>query len=120
VEGGLYSPFARIGIAQNTCWVRFDAHSQRGTQSSNPVPSSGESAANLISSIALNAPPPGPAVPRSERICCGTEGSNPSPSSGESANFWFLSAEPAYLHEITVFPNGKHDDQVDSTAQFRD
>jgi predicted phage terminase large subunit-like protein len=23
-----------------------------------------------------------------------------------------------YLHEITVFPNGKHDDQVDSTAQF--
>ena len=26
----------------------------------------------------------GPAVPRSERICCGTEGSNPSPSSGES------------------------------------
>jgi hypothetical protein len=27
----------------------------------------------------------GPAVSRSERICCGTEGSNPSPSSGESA-----------------------------------
>ena len=26
----------------------------------------------------------GPAVPRSERICCGTEGSNPSPSSSES------------------------------------
>ena len=26
----------------------------------------------------------GPAVPRSERICCGTEGSNPSPSTGES------------------------------------
>jgi hypothetical protein len=25
-----------------------------------------------------------------------------------------------YLHEITVFPNGKHDDQVDSTAQFLD
>ena len=23
-----------------------------------------------------------------------------------------------YLHEMTVFPNGKHDDQVDSTAQF--
>ena len=22
-----------------------------------------------------------------------------------------------YLHELTVFPNGKHDDQVDSTAQ---
>ena len=30
----------------------------------------------------------GPAVPRSERICCGTEGSNPFPSSEESgANF---------------------------------
>ena len=25
-----------------------------------------------------------------------------------------------YLHEKTVFPNGKHDDQVDSTAQFLD
>ena len=25
-----------------------------------------------------------------------------------------------YLHEITVFPNGKHDDQVDATAQFLD
>ena len=23
-----------------------------------------------------------------------------------------------YLHELTVFPNGRHDDQVDSTAQF--
>jgi len=23
-----------------------------------------------------------------------------------------------YLHEMTVFPNGKHDDQVDSTPQF--
>jgi predicted phage terminase large subunit-like protein len=23
-----------------------------------------------------------------------------------------------YLDEMTVFPNGKHDDQVDSTAQF--
>ena len=23
-----------------------------------------------------------------------------------------------YLHELTVFPKGKHDDQVDSTAQF--
>jgi predicted phage terminase large subunit-like protein len=23
-----------------------------------------------------------------------------------------------YLHEMTIFPNGKHDDQVDSTAQF--
>jgi len=23
-----------------------------------------------------------------------------------------------YLHEMTVFPNGKHDDQVDATAQF--
>ena len=26
----------------------------------------------------------------------------------------------AYLHELTVFPKGKHDDQVDSTAQFLD
>jgi hypothetical protein len=25
-----------------------------------------------------------------------------------------------YLHEMTVFPRGKHDDQVDSTAQFLD
>ena len=25
-----------------------------------------------------------------------------------------------YLHEISVFPNGKHNDQVDSTAQFLD
>jgi predicted phage terminase large subunit-like protein len=25
-----------------------------------------------------------------------------------------------YLHEMTVFPNGKRDDQVDSTAQFLD
>ena len=25
-----------------------------------------------------------------------------------------------YLHELTVFPNGKHDDQVASTAQFVD
>jgi predicted phage terminase large subunit-like protein len=25
-----------------------------------------------------------------------------------------------YLHELMVFPNGKHDDQVDSTAQFLD
>ena len=25
-----------------------------------------------------------------------------------------------YLHEMTVFPNAKHDDQVDSTAQFLD
>jgi hypothetical protein len=25
-----------------------------------------------------------------------------------------------YLHEVTVFPNGRHDDQVDSTAQFLD
>jgi hypothetical protein len=25
-----------------------------------------------------------------------------------------------YLHELTVFPSGKHDDQVDSTAQFLD
>jgi hypothetical protein len=25
-----------------------------------------------------------------------------------------------YLHEISVFPRGKHDDHVDSTAQFLD
>jgi hypothetical protein len=25
-----------------------------------------------------------------------------------------------YLHELTLFPNGKHDDQVDSTAQMLD
>jgi predicted phage terminase large subunit-like protein len=25
---------------------------------------------------------------------------------------------PAYLHELTVFPKGRHDDQVDSTSQF--
>src|SRR5205823_1902559 len=25
-----------------------------------------------------------------------------------------------YLHEMTVFPKGKHDDQTDSTAQFLD
>src|ERR1700739_1051033 len=25
-----------------------------------------------------------------------------------------------YLHQLTVFPNGKHDDQADSTAQFLD
>ena len=25
-----------------------------------------------------------------------------------------------YLHELTVFPNGKHDDQANSTAQFLD
>jgi len=26
----------------------------------------------------------------------------------------------AYLHELTSFPNGRHDDQVDSTAQMLD
>jgi hypothetical protein len=26
----------------------------------------------------------------------------------------------AYLHELTVFPNGKHDDQADSTSQALD
>jgi len=35
-----------------------------------------------------------------------------------------LPTEPAwlddYLHEMTVFPKGKYDDQVDSTAQFLD
>ncbi len=25
-----------------------------------------------------------------------------------------------YLHELCVFPNGPHDDQVDATAQFPD
>ena len=25
-----------------------------------------------------------------------------------------------YLHEMTVFPKGKHDDEADSTAQFLD
>ena len=25
-----------------------------------------------------------------------------------------------YLHELSVFPNGRHDDQVDATAQFPD
>jgi predicted phage terminase large subunit-like protein len=25
-----------------------------------------------------------------------------------------------YLHELTTFPHGRHDDQVDSTAQFLD
>src|SRR5262245_51074598 len=25
-----------------------------------------------------------------------------------------------YLHELTAFPKGRHDDQVDSTAQFLD
>jgi hypothetical protein len=29
---------------------------------------------------------------------------------------WFAE----YLHELAVFPNGKHDDQADSTAQFLD
>jgi hypothetical protein len=31
-----------------------------------------------------------------------------------------LRGSPEYLHEMTVFPNGKHDDQADSTAQFLD
>src|SRR6516162_9587470 len=31
------------GIARNSCRARFDAHSKRGTESSNPPPSSGES-----------------------------------------------------------------------------
>jgi phage terminase large subunit-like protein len=25
-----------------------------------------------------------------------------------------------YLHELAVFPHGRHDDQVDATAQFLD
>jgi predicted phage terminase large subunit-like protein len=27
---------------------------------------------------------------------------------------------PEYLHELTAFPKGKHDDQVDSTARMLD
>ena len=27
---------------------------------------------------------------------------------------------PEYMHELTAFPKGKHDDQVDSTAQMLD
>jgi hypothetical protein len=38
--------------------------------------------------------------------------------------FVYLPKEAArlakYLHELTVFPKGKHDDQVDSTAQMVD
>ncbi len=38
--------------------------------------------------------------------------------------FVFLPTEapwlPEYLHEMTVFPNGRYDDQVDATAQFLD
>jgi len=33
-----------------------------------------------------------------------------------SAASWFAQ----YLHELTTFPNGRHDDQVDSTAQMLD
>ena len=33
-----------------------------------------------------------------------------------SAAHWLA----AYLHELTTFPNGRHDDQVDSTAQMLD
>jgi hypothetical protein len=29
-------------------------------------------------------------------------------------------ARAEYLHELTVFPKGEHDDQVDSTAQMLD
>src|SRR6266478_991472 len=49
---------------------------QRGTKSSNPLSSSGESAANLTSSIRRQS--------RSVVSLAGTEGSNPSPSSAES------------------------------------
>ena len=57
----------------------------------------------------------------------GTDGSNPALSSSESGelprlieNGFVQIPESApwlagYLHEMTVFPNGKHDDQVDST-----
>src|SRR5262249_13080980 len=40
------------------------------------------------------------------------------------AGFVFIPNEapwlPEYLHELTVFPNGKHNDQADSTSQFLD
>jgi hypothetical protein len=29
-------------------------------------------------------------------------------------------ARPAFRHELMAFPNGRHDDQVDSVAQFLD
>jgi hypothetical protein len=35
---------------------------------------------------------------------------------GDDAAPWLA----PYLHELAVFPNGKHDDQVDSTAQMLD
>jgi hypothetical protein len=41
----------------------------------------------------------------------------------ENGFVWVPDAAPwlaPYLHELTVFPNGKHDDQVDSTAQLLD
>ena len=48
---------------------------------------------------------------------------NPQTAMIENGFVHIPEAEPwvdAYLHEMTVFPNGKHDDQVDSTAQFLD
>ncbi len=36
----------------------------------------------------------------------------------QAANEWF--DHTLYLHELTIFPNGRHDDQVDSTAQMLD
>jgi hypothetical protein len=41
----------------------------------------------------------------------------------ENGFVWVPDAAPwltQYLHELTVFANGKHDDQVDSTAQMLD
>ena len=41
----------------------------------------------------------------------------------ENGFVWIPQTAPwlaEYLHEMTVFPRGKHDDQVDSTAQFLD
>jgi predicted phage terminase large subunit-like protein len=41
----------------------------------------------------------------------------------ENGFVWIPQTAPwlaEYLHEMTVFPKGKHDDQVDSTAQFLD
>jgi len=41
----------------------------------------------------------------------------------ENGFVWIPQTAPwlaEYLHEMTVFPRGKHDDQVDLTAQFLD
>ncbi len=36
----------------------------------------------------------------------------------QAANEWF--DHTLYLHELTIFPKGRHDDQVDSTARMLD